>query len=89
MPKSKPDKRKPETIIRELKRELGYMERAADSNHADFKAARAEATTNALEIGRLQAELHDWKRRFDVLLDAIPELRNLGSADVEPQKVRE
>jgi hypothetical protein len=64
------DKRKPETIIRSLRAEIKARQKATNG----YLNALGFANTR---VTKMDAELTDWKRRFDALLAAIPELRKV------------
>jgi FtsZ-binding cell division protein ZapB len=71
------DKRKPETIIRELRRQI----RDIQANRTFAESERSAAIRNRDEFRartvRAEQEAVEWKRRFDALLAAMPELRML------------
>jgi uncharacterized coiled-coil DUF342 family protein len=79
-----PRKRKPETIIRELRLQLQRLSRDRDavSDQRFRESDRANAYQEqhrqiSHAYNEMKADRDDWKRRFDALLDAVPELRKV------------
>lgn len=66
----KVDKRKPATIIREQKRAIDGLMVESSRRWNEIGVYRARAT-------KAETETAEWKRRFDALLAAIPELRKV------------
>ena len=70
---------KPETVIRNLKRELKDAYRWKDETHY----ARKERDDFRVRATRAEQEAKEWKRRFDVLLDKVRPL-SLPEGEEEP-----
>lgn len=71
------DTRKPEAIIAELRREL-VTERAEYKSQQDYVLhQRAEIAGLLSRANVAERDRDEWKRRFDALLAAIPELRKV------------
>ena len=62
---------KPETVIRNLRRELADAQREARDERSRFDAALRDSRALAKERDDLRAEVAEWKRRFDVLLSKV------------------
>lgn len=60
--------RKPETIIRELKREMRQLCVGMDNAHRENETLRRRAT-------KAEQDAAEWKRRFDALLERSPVVR--------------
>jgi hypothetical protein len=80
--RTRKDKRKPETIIRSLRGQVASLTAYQQGAEALLKGHRATLVEMADARDAARSEVADWKRRFDALLAAIPELRG----KVEPEK---
>jgi chromosome segregation ATPase len=60
--------RSPETEIKYLRSDL----RRAEGSESAWKAT---ANSLTLKVGRLEAEVAEWKARFDALFDRIPKVK--------------
>lgn len=66
------DKRKPETIIRELRREIRRLESRACKTEADRLRLHREIEPWHARARTAEQEVAEWKRRFDLLLSRTP-----------------
>jgi len=77
-----PRERKPETIIRELKREMRIWKEQTVTNEDALQKARVTCRQHMETIGRLEAEVAEWKRRFELLLGSKE--KRVGTLSIGP-----
>jgi hypothetical protein len=71
------DKRKPETIIRSLRGSVHHLTAYQFQSEVLLKSYRTSLAEMADDRDQARAEAAEWKRRFDAILAAIPELRKV------------
>jgi uncharacterized coiled-coil DUF342 family protein len=67
-----PKERKPETIIRELKRQVRDLEERLSVWYAEVKRYENEAQKRRGEATQAKQEAAEWRGRFDKLLARVP-----------------
>jgi hypothetical protein len=80
----KVDKRKPETVIRELRQRLNEAANTEAILRTAYRLAKDSSDEQRTRATKAETEAAEWKRRFDALLAAIPELRKVTTGDAVP-----
>ena len=63
---------KPETEIRNLKREVRSANSERDYLRSQLRALESKRTATETRAVKAEAEVADWKRRFDIVLERLP-----------------
>jgi hypothetical protein len=71
MGKVRPDKRKPETIIRELRRLVRYYTLQRDRAINETIGARKDAAEYRVRASKAEQDAAKWQTRFDALLTCL------------------